>query len=84
MDTVTIGAELRASVETLAASHKHALGNWESFLGDAIQITTCTICFRFAWAQIFPNGNDDQGNQIYKTDIRGSAVTMQCGSRKVS
>lgn len=84
MDTAAIESELMSSASEYAVDNHHILGNWEMFLGGAVRIATCMTCHRHAWAEIFPSGDDKAGNQIYKTDIRGSAVTMQCGSRKVS
>ena len=66
-----------------AELNHHILGKWESFQAGVVRISHCTACKRHAWVEVFPNGNDKNRNQIYKTDIRGSAVTTECGSRKV-
>ena len=73
-----------ASAFEQAEFNHHILGKWEAFLGGAVRIATCTVCHRHAWAEVLPNGDNESGNQVYKTDIRGSAATMECSSRKVS
>ncbi len=84
MDTTTIESELMASASEYAVSNHHILGPWQSYLGGAVRIVHCITCDRYGLTEVLPNGNDENGNQVYETDIRGSAVTMQCGSRKVS
>lgn len=84
MDTAAIESELMSSASDHAVDNHHTLGPWQSYLGGAVRIAYCNTCQRHAWTEILPKGDDDAGNQIYKTDIRGSAVTMECGSRKVS
>lgn len=83
MDTAALEASLMTEAGEHAAFNQHALGNWESFLGGAVRLAHCVTCKRHAWVQVLPNGDDKAGNQVYKTDIRGSAVTMECGGRKV-
>jgi hypothetical protein len=84
VDTTTIESELMASASEYAVDNHHTLGPWQSYLGGAVRIAHCTACDRHALTEVLPKGDDDAGNQIYKTDIRGSAITTQCGPRKVS
>jgi hypothetical protein len=73
-DTVAQMETLKADTIELAKDKKHSLGPFKEFAGGAINIAICTGCQRWALAEIYPFG----------TDIRGSAVTMECGDRKVS
>jgi hypothetical protein len=84
LDTAETELKLMTEAKERAKSNRHVLGDWESFSAGAVRIASCTACKRHAWAEVFPNGDDDKGNQVYKTDIRGSAVTMECGGRKVN
>lgn len=83
MDTTLIENGLMKTAQEHAELNRHVLGNWESFLGGAVRIATCTVCNRYAWAEILPKGHTDDNIQIYKEDIRGSAVTKECGRKVV-
>ncbi len=84
MDTTGIEAQLMAEAEEQAILNLHTLGNWENFCGGAIRIACCITCKRHVRIEVFPNGNDEFKNQVYQTEIRGPAVTMECGGRKVN
>lgn len=84
MDTAGIEAQLMQEATDHAVLNHHKLGPWAAFLGGAIRISHCDECKRHAVIEVLPNGDDEAGNQQYKTDIRGSAVTTECGGRKVN
>lgn len=58
----------------LAARKGHELGDFKEFAGGAVSIALCKQCTRFGIAEIFTSGGHV---------IRGSAVTFDCGGRKV-
>lgn len=84
MDTSSLEKEIMEMAEWGMVGKNHVPGPWESFLGGAIHVSHCVNCQRFSIAEVLPNGDDDSGNQVYETDIRGSAPMTECGARKVS
>lgn len=84
MDTHELEDQLRSTADKAATDKGHFFDKWESFLGGAVRIAECSMCHRFSLSSVLPNGDDENGNQIYETDIRGSAPITECGARKVS
>lgn len=84
MDTTALELETMQAAFDGFKSKNHTFQSWEPFLGGAVRICECSVCHRFALTEVFPNGDDESGNQVYETDIRGSAPTTECGQRKVS
>lgn len=84
MDTRELEAQLAVSAGNAARLKNHQFGLWESFLGGAVRLLECVECHRYVLTSVLPNGDDENGNQVYETDIRGSAPTVECGTRKVS
>jgi len=72
-DTSTQMENLIQQTKELAALKGHELGPFKDFSGGAINISLCNKCSRFGIAEIFPQGHD----------VRGSALTFDCGGRKV-
>lgn len=56
-----------------AAEKGHSLGAYQEYAGGAVNVAECGSCKRWALAEIYPFG----------TDSRGSALTLDCGGRKV-
>jgi hypothetical protein len=83
MDTHELEAQMMVSAGDAARLKNHEFGLWESFLGGAVRILECAACHRFVLTSVLPNGDDENGNQVYETEIRGSASTVECGARRV-
>lgn len=81
MDTAGIEAQLMAEAQEHVEVNHHVLGPWKSFLGGAVRIALCNSCQRHAIAEILPVGDDDAGNQVYHSDIRGSALKFECNGK---
>jgi hypothetical protein len=84
VDTTALETDLMVAAAQAAQEKHHTLGAWENYLGGSVRLSCCTVCQRHVWAQVLPNGKDDKGHQVYETDFHGPAVTIECGSRKVS
>lgn len=84
MDTTALETQTAQAAGAKFLDKNHVGNGWESFLGGAVLIQECIKCHRFALVSVLPNGDDENGNQVYETDIRGSAPTTECGERKVS
>jgi hypothetical protein len=84
MDTVNLELQTMEAAEDGFRNKNHIAVGWESFLGGAVRILECHTCHRFVLSEVLPNGDDENGNQVYETDIRGSAPTTDCDARKVS
>lgn len=83
MDTRELENQLAMTAGKAAKSKGH-VGIWESFLGGAVRILECSECHRYVRTAVLPNGDDEKGNQVYETEIRGSAQTAECSERRVS
>jgi hypothetical protein len=83
MDTTDLEFQTMEAAEDGFLSKNHVADKWEVFMGGAVRIRQCQFCDRFVLSEVFPNGDDEKGNQVYETDIRGSAPTTNCDARKV-
>lgn len=72
-DTTEQMTALKKETIERARGKGHELGEFKEFAGGAVNIALCKQCTRFAIAEIYPSGQD----------VRGSAMTYDCGGRKV-
>lgn len=72
-DTTVQMETLKKETVELAARKGHELGPFKEFAGGAVSIALCKQCTRFGVAEIYPAGQA----------VRGSALTFDCGGRKV-
>lgn len=68
-DTTAQMNSLRIAGADLADKKGHATTSFEEYAGGAVYITECADCGRYVWAEIWPDGHD----------LRGSALTLDCG-----
>jgi hypothetical protein len=72
-DTTEQMEALKKEAVELSAKRGHELGAFKTFAGGAVSIALCNKCTRFGIAETYPSGHS----------VRGSALTFDCGGRKV-
>lgn len=84
-DTTSKVNQLKVEVSLLAEKRNHTLGQFQDFAGGAVSIAECTKCQRFALAELYEwpqYGDDGQITTRTETNFRGSALVVDCETKK--